>query len=167
MFQFRAGYTPDDYPSEVEWSSRLLIERSLAIKCPNIATHLAGCKKIQQVLAMGQELEKFASPEHCILLRQVFAGLYSLDTLEYVSEEERLRFHEIKQRAIANPRQFVIKPQREGGGNNLYGAAVAEALQTMSDEDLAAYILMERIFPPKQNAQLVRDGAVTEVSWDH
>lgn len=32
--------------------------------------------------------------------------------------------------AIRNPGAFVLKPQREGGGNNLYGDDVATALQT-------------------------------------
>ena len=37
---FRAGYTPNDYPSDDEWNARLLLERSLAIKCPSLAQHL-------------------------------------------------------------------------------------------------------------------------------
>ena len=48
---FRAGYTPHDYPGEAEWEARLLIERSFALKCPSIGQHLAGTKKVQQVLA--------------------------------------------------------------------------------------------------------------------
>jgi Eukaryotic glutathione synthase len=39
-------YTPNDYPSDKEWSGRRLIESSLAIKCPNIGYHLAGTKKV-------------------------------------------------------------------------------------------------------------------------
>ena len=49
---FRAGYTPNDYPGEAEWTARGLLERSLAIKCPSIAQHLAGTKKVQQALAV-------------------------------------------------------------------------------------------------------------------
>lgn len=45
---YRAGYTPDHYHSEAEWSARLLIERSKAIKCPNIQYHLAGTKKVSK-----------------------------------------------------------------------------------------------------------------------
>merc|ERR1712156_1032263 len=56
---FRCGYTPDQYPSEVEWSARLMLERSLAIKCPSIHYHLAGTKKIQQRLAEKGMLEYF------------------------------------------------------------------------------------------------------------
>lgn len=59
MVYFRAGYTPNDYPTQKEWDGRLLIERSKAIKCPNISYHLAGAKKVQQVLANPGELEKY------------------------------------------------------------------------------------------------------------
>jgi hypothetical protein len=67
----RAGYTPDDYPTESEWLGRELIESSAAVKCPNISYHLAGTKKVQQVLANPNELEKFMSSEDCAQLRQV------------------------------------------------------------------------------------------------
>ena len=39
---FRAGYTPDDYPTNRQWDARLLLERSHAIKCPCIEHHLVG-----------------------------------------------------------------------------------------------------------------------------
>ena len=58
---FRSGYTPRDYPSEVEWNARIKIERSRCIKSPNIADHLSGSKKIQQVLGQPEVLKKFAS----------------------------------------------------------------------------------------------------------
>ena len=34
VIYFRCGYAPEQYPTEKEWEARLLIERSLAIKCP-------------------------------------------------------------------------------------------------------------------------------------
>ena len=49
---FRAGYTPSDYPSNRQWDARATLERSHAIKCPSVAQHLAGCKKVQQQLAV-------------------------------------------------------------------------------------------------------------------
>ena len=60
--------------------------------------------------------------------------------------------------AKANPDAYVIKPQREGGGNNLYGADVKHALETMTDTELAGHIMMQRIFPKKRAAVLVRAG---------
>lgn len=44
---YRAGYSPNHYFGEAEWSARLMIERSTAIKCPNIQYHLAGTKKVR------------------------------------------------------------------------------------------------------------------------
>jgi len=43
---FRAGYTPDDYPTAAEWEARRMIEKSWAVKCPSIGYHLAGAKKV-------------------------------------------------------------------------------------------------------------------------
>ena len=39
---FRAGNSPNDYPSEKEWRAREMIERSAATKCPTVGYQLAG-----------------------------------------------------------------------------------------------------------------------------
>jgi glutathione synthase len=105
---FRAGYAPTDYPSENEWKARSLIEKSYSIKCPNAAYHLAGTKKIQQVLAEDGILKKFMSVEHSKLLAQSFTGLYPLD-----SSAAGIQAYN---NALDNPEKYVLKPQREGGG---------------------------------------------------
>lgn len=63
------------------WEARLLLERSCAAKCPDIATQLAGTKKVQQELSRVGLLEKLlpGQPEAVARLRATFAGLYSLD----------------------------------------------------------------------------------------
>ncbi|KAL2518581.1 Glutathione synthetase [Abeliophyllum distichum] len=147
---FRAGYAPSDYPSESEWRARLLMEQSSAIKCPSIAYHLAGTKKIQQELAKPNVLERFLENKDDIAkVRKCFAGLWSLEDSNIVKD------------AIEKPGLYVMKPQREGGGNNIYGDDVRETLRRMekegSDED-AAYILMQRIFPTLSPAVLMRQG---------
>jgi hypothetical protein len=71
-------------------------------------------------------------------------------------------FELIKKKAMSDPELFVLKPQREGGGNNLYGTDVLAALQR-GGEILKGYILMDRIFPPSQKASLVREGSAIEV----
>ena len=55
--------------------------------------------------------------------------------------------------------RYVLKPQREGGGNNLYDEGMVQRLQ--QGGDLAAFILMERIKPKSHKAHLVRGGKVT------
>ncbi|XP_021278111.1 glutathione synthetase, chloroplastic [Herrania umbratica] len=147
---FRAGYAPTDYPSESEWRSRLLMEQSSAIKCPSISYHLAGSKKIQQELAKPNILERFLeNKEDIVKLQKCFAGLWSLDDLDII------------RKAIDKPELFVMKPQREGGGNNIYGNDVKETLlrlQKEGSEEDAAYILMQRIFPTVSPTILMRDG---------
>lgn len=46
MVYLRAGYSPDDYPSEVQWQGRGKLERCSAVKCPSVAFQLAGAKKV-------------------------------------------------------------------------------------------------------------------------
>ncbi|PWZ34337.1 hypothetical protein Zm00014a_025173 [Zea mays] len=151
---FRAGYTPNDYPSEAEWSARLMMEQSSAVKCPSISYHLVGTKKIQQELAKPNVLERFLKSEEEIeKVRKCFAGLWSLDDEDIIKT------------AVEKPELFVLKPQREGGGNNIYGLDLRETLVRLQKEGgdaLAAYILMQRIFPKASPAYLVRGGVCHE-----
>ncbi|KAJ1303065.1 hypothetical protein OPQ81_011266 [Rhizoctonia solani] len=56
---FRATYTPNDFKSPTDWPTRILLERSRAIKCPSLPLQLAGGKMIQAVLAAPGVLERF------------------------------------------------------------------------------------------------------------
>lgn len=150
---FRAGYTPKDFPTDVEWDVRWMIESSKAVKCPNVAYHLAGTKKVQQALALPGVLERYLSPSESVLVRSSFAGLWGLGPADEGRDAAIAA-------AIARPENYVLKPQREGGGNNIYNENVRTALITMTPEELSAYILMERIFPPAQTSTLVRSCEV-------
>ncbi|XP_040172227.1 glutathione synthetase-like isoform X2 [Anopheles arabiensis] len=147
---FRAGYEPGHYFGAGEWDARLLIERSVAIKCPSIQYHLAGTKKVQQALAKPDVLRRFVGDDAPKIeaIRDIFTGLYSLDREEGGDEAVAL--------ALADPERYVLKPQREGGGNNVYGADIPAALQAMSSAERSAWILMERIFPPLSTGYMVR-----------
>jgi glutathione synthase len=154
---FRAGYSPDDYASAEDWHARLQIERSRAIKCPSVLTQLAGCKKIQQVLATpsSPHLSKFLPKEQeARKVLETFAPIYPLDTSSAGLEAKKLAL---------NPEtasRFVLKPQREGGGNNIYRAAIPSFLQSIPESKWPAYILMEMIEPPAQQNVIFRNGDV-------
>ncbi|XP_061689331.1 glutathione synthetase isoform X2 [Syngnathoides biaculeatus] len=107
---FRNGYMPHNYKSEKDWDARLMMECSLAVKCPDIGTHLAGTKKVQQVLAKPGVLERFFpdQPQVVEQVRATFAGLYTLDMGAEGDKTIAM--------ALATPDRFVLKPQREGGG---------------------------------------------------
>ena len=169
---FRAGYAPTDYPNGydgIEWKSRELIERSRATKCPSLGYHLAGTKKVQQELARPGVLERFFDEEEINegiveKMRGAFAGLYSLGE-DAVQED----LDAIKEAISGKEGQYVLKPQREGGGYNYYGEDMANKIKDNTEEsggtlklgeDLAEFILMERLFPPKQSAVLLRKGLV-------
>lgn len=54
-----------------------------------------------------------------------------------------------------------MKPQREGGGNNIYGKDVRDAILKMKDSrERTAWILMERINPPISTGYMIRPGEV-------
>jgi hypothetical protein len=61
---------------------------------------------------------------------------------------------------MVRPEMYVLKPQREGGGNNLYGADAAKALCNHTAEELKAYILMERIQAPIYKTLILSDSAI-------
>ncbi|XP_017877007.1 glutathione synthetase-like [Ceratina calcarata] len=147
---FRSGYEVNAYPTEREWEVRLLIERSRAIKCPSIQYHLAGTKKVQQSLAYPGALNVFVKDESARKqIQEVFTGLYSL---EFNDEAEA-----IIDKAIAEPGKYVLKPQREGGGNNVYGEDVKVQLESMrKTEERCGWILMDRLYPPAQSNYVVR-----------
>ena len=167
LVYFRAGYAPADYPSDKQWYARLLLEQSGAVKSPSAAMQLAGTKKIQQALAAPGALERFAarmtnsSNVDVAAMRAVFAGLYALDDAG-AAEAVSL--------ALADPEGFVLKPQREGGGNNLYGEEMVRVLRTYDPSaerggvgDLSAFILMQRIFPPVNRTLCLRRGEMVEL----
>jgi len=151
---YRVGYAPRDYPSNQEWHARRLIERSRAIKCPNAIYHLLGSKTVQPILAKKGVLERYLKPEDCAKLRSVFAGMTNLDSS--IEDEERIT--RVLSDVMKNPENYVLKPQREGGGNNFFGKAIVEQLQQLTAEERRGYMVMERIRPPVNRTVQMRDG---------
>ena len=155
----RSGYGPSDYPTELEWQARELLEMSDAALCPSVALQLAGAKKVQQALAAPGATERFLPDSSSAkLVRAHYAGLWGLDGA--VPEEAEAANETLKE-ALTNPENFVLKPQREGGGNNLYGENLkAEIVRcgSKAGPSLAGFILMQRILPATHKALLVRNG---------
>ncbi|KAK9505189.1 hypothetical protein O3M35_009296 [Rhynocoris fuscipes] len=147
---YRCGYMPQQY-CEGAWDVRLLIERSDAIKCPSIQFHLAGTKKVQEVLARPNVLERFVDKKTAKSIKNIFTDIYPLDMNEPGGEEAEnlLKNH---------PEDYVLKPQREGGGNNLYGADITSFLNSEHQEKnwRASYIVMKLIRPKSYKNCIVR-----------
>jgi glutathione synthase len=82
-------------------------------------------------------------------LRSCFAAIHALDG------EERQRYVDL---AVANPADYVLKPQREGGGNNLYADEMVAALKRMNEREQAAYVLMGMIVPTPFSTAILRSS---------
>eukprot|EP00118_Oscarella_pearsei_P020739 m.226740 g.226740 ORF g.226740 m.226740 type:complete len:136 (+) comp40030_c0_seq24:1574-1981(+) len=75
--------------------------------------------------------------------------MYSLDKNAEGDEAVRL--------GIENPDNYVLKPQAEGGGHNIYGQDVKTFLEGRGDIR-SEYIMMERVYPHSCKNYVIRDG---------
>lgn len=145
-----------------------------------MALQLAGAKKVQQVLTEPGVLEDFLlnpdrpdvgfgagagtgetriTPDDLARLRKTWIGLWPMDNSDLGQEAYRL--------ATTQSHRFVLKPQREGGGNNIYRGDIPPALRELENQPRRqgepewkeGYILMELIRPPEGvHNWLVRGG---------
>ncbi|KAL3094059.1 hypothetical protein niasHT_027387 [Heterodera trifolii] len=130
-----------DWQTEKEWDIRRKLERSNAILTTNVRIDLAGTKKVQQTLALPGMLEHFLhdqKAETIAAVRKTFAGLWGLDK----DDEETSA---IIKEAIEKPERFVLKTNRDGGGNNLWDEQLADKLRTMTRKERGGLILMEKL----------------------
>ena len=153
---YRAGYTPEDFITSCAIKGRQLIEASSTIQVPDLAMQLAGMKKIQQVLTRPEILSNFVSEEISKRFRKTFVGMHSLDEIIETPEGEI----SASEWASINPEKYVLKPQREGGGNNYFGKDIPKKITEMKREEQDAYILMEKIKAKTHQAILVVNGKV-------
>lgn len=66
---------------------------------------------------------KDGSLEEADAVKGLFKGIW---TLEYIDSDNEVEI--VVEKAIRDPSKYVIKPQKEGGGNNFYGQAVKDML---------------------------------------
>lgn len=172
VIYMRSGYDPSDYPDASAWDARYHLERSGAIKCPSVLTQLAGAKKVQQVLATPKlnaaqpsGLSRFV-PEDSPAWNDLWATFTNIFPMD--DSEPGLAARKLALDADACKR-YVLKPQREGGGNNCYKAAIPPFLKALPEAHWKSYILMELITPPPvtniilRNGQLEQGGVICEL----
>ena len=136
LVYYRAGYEAGEYDLPGR-ETRLRLELSRAIKCPDILTHLTTFKVVQLALAAPGVLERFLSQEAADALRPTFMDMHALSSSEAL--------------AIArNPDQandYVLKPNLEGGGHNIFRNDIPDFVETLAKEQYADYVLMKMIQP--------------------
>lgn len=147
---YRSAYGPDEFEDAATWDCRTCLESSLAIKCPSLLTQLSGSKKIQQLLTDKTTLQSFISESEVSQIYPTFCKIYPMDN----SEEGQIA----RKLAFENPGNFVLKPQREGGGNNIYMEDIPSFLKSIDESEWEAYILMELIHPKTHKNTILRNG---------
>lgn len=109
---------------------------------------------MQQQLAQPGMLQRL-EPESASALQRCFAGQYTFDGDDGES---------VRQMAFENPNSYVLKPQREGGGNNLYGEDLkATVAHAGNASELEGYVLMDRIRPKPFESPMLRQGQLEHV----
>lgn len=149
----RAGWGPEDYHSMSAIEGRQLIEMSSTITVPDVAMQLYGTKRVQQALTNPKVLRQFCNHWDAQRLEETFVQMYDLDTT--ISKDSQAW-----EMAIQDPRGFVLKPQREGGGNNLYEKDLVEMLTQLSPMERKRYVLMERIYPPTHQTSCIVENVI-------
>ena len=94
-------------------------------------------------------------------LKHLFKGIWSLE--EYGRPEAPV--NDVVELAIANPSRYVLKPQKEGGGNNFFDDELREKLLEVkagTDANLLSYLVMERICPPVIPMVMLRRGELAK-----
>ncbi|KAL9608117.1 MAG: hypothetical protein Q9167_007024 [Letrouitia subvulpina] len=140
----RAGYDEHEYHDPTGIAARVRLESSRAIKCPSLLSHLTTFKKVQQELSTPGTLERFLPAPEAAKLSKTFMPMYPLD--EFSSLGQRGRALALD---AATAARHVLKPSLEGGGHNVYGAAIPKFLRMIPEESWSDYILMEQIEAPE------------------
>lgn len=152
---YRAGYEAAEYDDHGK-ETRLRLEMSRAIKCPDVMTHLTTFKAVQQALTQAGALERLLSRSNYAGrvedIRGTFMPMYALDTSAAGLESRKI---------ATDPTQavdYVLKPNLEGGGNNVYRADIPTFLASIPEEQWHKFVLMRLIEPPKETQGLLMTG---------
>lgn len=130
----------DDYRSPKSKDVRCKLEWSNAIKCPDIFLQIIGLKKFQEVLADLNVLRKFVHIEdHVQAISRHLTNFYPLNSKENIRKAIEM--------VQKSPYSYVLKPQREGGGNNTYNVDIVPLLTSLLSHDKITpkYQLMDMI----------------------
>lgn len=97
---FRTGYIPSNYVDN-SYEGWLLIEKSAAIKCPNIDLQLVTFKKVQEALASEENWNEVLGQDFNDLKSLFIGGNWGFENLD----EVRNVIDDCK----VNPKQYVLK----------------------------------------------------------
>lgn len=145
---YRAGHEAAEYDDH-GMETRLHLELSRAIKCPDVCTHLTTFKVVQQALAKPGISELFLPSEMCDRIRETFVSMQVLDSSPAGLEATRQAID------ADQASHYVLKPNLEGGGHNVFGKDIPEFLSAVPKAEWHKFILMRAMEPPSTEGLLL------------
>ena len=122
---YRTFYTPANFPTPEMWTLRAEMELSAAVNVPNVRHTLVNMKLFQMRLSDPGFLARYTgSAEETSRLGLLFHPTLPLDLNPEGDRNAQL--------GIDHPGEYVLKPQREGGGNNLWDGDMVQELERLS-----------------------------------
>ena len=117
-------------------------------------------KKAQQMITDKSLLAAYLPADAISLLQSCFMKIYDFENI--LNPQTASLLDAFRQKSYD---QYILKPQREGGGNNLTGLEAIQFLEKLEKEGnlatiLKGYILMEKIESPTQSNNLMRQNNV-------
>lgn len=164
LFYLRTGYSDLNYKGEDDWNGRETLELSNAIKVPRLATQLAGFKCFQYYLSKDEVLAKYCPEE--LIRKDVLR--FNVDKLYFPADESQERRKEILQEVSKNVSNFIAKPLKEGGGNNVVEKELESLIQ--NEEEANLFLFMEKIMTKDNKSTFIReekfekDESISELS---
>jgi len=139
---------------------RKFIEATAAIKLPTLASQLAGTKEIQKRLVSRTLVERYLTVDvfngDKVVQQRSIDLLISCMARQTDPLDDIKLFNEVL--TIEERKKWVLKPQLEGGGNNLFDDAMVDKLKILKETKIpgqTGYVLMELIRPPSHNATVL------------
>ena len=101
----------------------------MALKCPSVDVQLTTFKKYQQAFSDEELLRRVMGVNNIKDISHLFKGIWSLESFD--SDKE---VAQVVQKAIENAHNYVMKPQKEGGGNNFFDDDIPRLLKEMLEK---------------------------------
>lgn len=141
---YRAGYDAAEY-GESGQQTRFRLELARSIKCPDVLTHLTTLKVVQRALAEAVPKGDSSAIDVPMEVSRTFMQMHSLAAPDMARLAIQAEF----------AKDFVLKPNLEGGGHNIYREAIVSFVRELPQAEWSKYTLMRLIEPPKQEGILM------------
>lgn len=113
----------EGYNIELSWETLEKIELSNAITVPPVEFRLANLKRVQTELGKNDVLRRYATEEEAEQLNQTRVREWDFDS---ISEGQLKELIALVEQA---PNEYLLKPNKEGGGNNFFGNDIVALLK--------------------------------------